>query len=448
MSKHDFDPFSIFLTKPVRIGINIFLILNFLIISPIVILHTIGYSYNWQKQQIEQTGSLSIDIKPNDADVYLNNILIAKKLPVELKNRHPGNYQLKIEKNGYKTWQKNITIKSKETTYIKNIQLYKNNLPTKLDIAENLNKLIGNQFSSNFLLIKKNNTIYEIINYQPDKNQKTTVLRLNSEKPILIDQSPYSDLILIKTQNNQEQHYYLISLDKTDYKINFLNTNENINWLWSDDKNLYFQLNKTIYQVKNNQIIKKFKFKSEKTKIWYLSHNHLFYKQADIFFDLNLNNLEKNIYLKNNLNCQKIVYLNNKTLITSDQNYFNFYFLNDKQEIQNQKKILGQQIIFNPTKQNFIIWSDIEIWNYNLNQQEVNFLTRSDKKIQQILFLDQYELGLILDNVLIAFNPGYNYWQELFKFNKIDYIFSQPQKRRIYFSGQIGKIKGLFKLVY
>jgi len=98
-----------YLTRTVRRAIMLSLISAFFIISPLIIFYTAGYRYDFAEQIIKQTGVISIDIKPVNAIVYLNDVQIKKKIPIRLPNRAPGTYHLKITAPGYQLWEKDIT---------------------------------------------------------------------------------------------------------------------------------------------------------------------------------------------------------------------------------------------------------------------------------------------------------------------------------------------------
>ena len=120
------------LTRRVRRAIMIGLIAVFFLAAPSVVLYTAGYRYNWQLKRLDQAGSFSIDIEPKDARIFINDHLVQKELPIRLNNMTPGTYVLRIERTGKKTWEKEVTIESKKTTYIKHITLFAEAMPTLL----------------------------------------------------------------------------------------------------------------------------------------------------------------------------------------------------------------------------------------------------------------------------------------------------------------------------
>ncbi len=116
-------------TRPLRRAVLILFIAAFLIAAPLVVLYTIGYRYDFKNGLLRETGSLSVDVEPSAARVFLDNLALPDTLPIRLKDITPHKYTLKISAPGYYDWQKEIEIKNKQTTYIKDIILLKKSQP-------------------------------------------------------------------------------------------------------------------------------------------------------------------------------------------------------------------------------------------------------------------------------------------------------------------------------
>lgn len=215
------------LTRNVRIAIMLTLIGAFFIIAPLVIFYTAGYRYDWQKREIKETGVLNIDAQPTDAEVYLNNVKQTKKLPIYLPNRAPGTYHIKITRQGYKTWEKDVTIESKKTTYIKNIILFKDALP--IQILENYKKTILSlspaPSGKQLLIISKQTigNIYEIDLYNTATGFTNSVLRVKLDAPPTIAWAPGDDYVQIKTKVGKTTTEQIID-------VNNLQTTPNFSW--------------------------------------------------------------------------------------------------------------------------------------------------------------------------------------------------------------------------
>ena len=108
----------------------------FLITAPAVVLYSSGYRIDWNPPQngkmIVQTGGLFLKTEPKQANIYLNEKL-SKKTDfffgsALIENLLPKEYNIKISKDGYSSWEKKLTIKEKGVTEGKRILLIPENI--------------------------------------------------------------------------------------------------------------------------------------------------------------------------------------------------------------------------------------------------------------------------------------------------------------------------------
>ena len=126
------DPLKTNLTQFQRRFITVCLIGLFFVMSPTVIMYTAGWRFNFATRLVESTGVLSIDVEPEDTTVFLNDTRLTNSLPIRLSGLAPGTYRVRLEKSGFHSWQKDISIQSNETYYIKNITLLIEAEPQKI----------------------------------------------------------------------------------------------------------------------------------------------------------------------------------------------------------------------------------------------------------------------------------------------------------------------------
>ena len=103
-------------------------ILLFLIIAPLIILSTSGYRYDFQKNKFVKTGILVMNIDTTDVRIFVNDEereTSFKDGLHRIKNLIPDDYTIRVEKDGYTTWQKILRIESKKTTFTDTVQLFK-----------------------------------------------------------------------------------------------------------------------------------------------------------------------------------------------------------------------------------------------------------------------------------------------------------------------------------
>ena len=436
------------LTRPIRRGIMFFLIMCFFIFSPIIILYATGYRYDFKTNEIKQTGVISIDVKPKNASVFLNNVKIKQKFPIYLTNRAPGTYTVKITLPGYQDWQKNITVKSKETTYIKNVTLFKIFLP--VNIAKNIKGKIININSSNdgsyILIITKTKKIYEVYLFNTVNQKLESINRTKTDFIPKIIWSPYANFAIIKTKEKNKEIINIFNpLNLEDYKsYTFLSPIENYQW----SKNTF---NPLIYIKQDNQIISL--NNTEQRNVAFIKSNVWFVQDTNISIyssqDKNLvnNNGKEKFDLKDKDEMQKIIDINNdRIIIQSKLNTFVLKLNND--QIKETDTLATQHIFYNQNTKEWLSWSWWELWTIYENGDS-NLLTRTSDKIVWLWSLDPYGvLALASKNKITGFNPGYYVNHELLHNVDIQQFTVNNDKRKIFFLGKVGQTEGLFELEY
>lgn len=104
----------------------------FFIIAPAIILSTAGYRYNFSRGQLERTGVMLVESRPTGASISLNGIPQKSETPARLQRLSPGPYEINVKKNGYHAWKKVVAIRSRETTFQSEINLFRESVPELL----------------------------------------------------------------------------------------------------------------------------------------------------------------------------------------------------------------------------------------------------------------------------------------------------------------------------
>ena len=139
----------------------IIFILAFIVITPLISLYAAGYKLG-SGLTLEKTGTLIVDSKPHGAKIYINGQLQQnfftrffnqsasnQTTPAKIKNILPGDYTIRIELEGYQSWEKKLTITSGESTYAEDINLFKTGIP--IIIENGSRKIIGYSPDKKFL---------------------------------------------------------------------------------------------------------------------------------------------------------------------------------------------------------------------------------------------------------------------------------------------------------
>lgn len=174
--------------------------------------------------KLKVTGLLSATSKPKSASVYLNNLLVTAT--DDTLNLTPGSYQIKITKNGYFPWEKNIQIQP-ELVYQTDAQLFRSTIDLKPitqsriinpTISPDATKIVYAVASSS--ATSKENGLYLLeLTELPLLMSKNTQRILSLNMPGLdwskysFEFSPNSKQILATSKTNT--NIYLFSLDQT-----------------------------------------------------------------------------------------------------------------------------------------------------------------------------------------------------------------------------------------
>lgn len=101
----------------------------FLVSAPLVMLYTMGFRYNRNKNKIEKTGILRVESRPSNADLSLDGRDTARKTPTSFFRLLPEDYRIRIWKEGFLPWEKTLSVRSEDTTFAEVITLFQDVLP-------------------------------------------------------------------------------------------------------------------------------------------------------------------------------------------------------------------------------------------------------------------------------------------------------------------------------
>jgi len=110
------------MTRRVRRIIFYILVLFFITLVPLIILYAQGYGFDWEKRTIVSTGGIYLKSSPSRAEIYINDKLRGKTNGF-VKRLIPKVYNIKITKDDYHAWEKNISVKPGLVTRIDNVFL-------------------------------------------------------------------------------------------------------------------------------------------------------------------------------------------------------------------------------------------------------------------------------------------------------------------------------------
>jgi len=101
-----------------RVAFTIIITLFILIFAAVAIFWARGFKPNFKKGTIERTGMLVASSVPTGAEIYMDDRLTSAT-DTNIVYLEPKTYKVKIQKDGYTTWEKDLEIKADLATEIK-----------------------------------------------------------------------------------------------------------------------------------------------------------------------------------------------------------------------------------------------------------------------------------------------------------------------------------------
>lgn len=274
------------MTLRIRRIITLIFITLFLFFAPLLIFYTAGYRYNFAKNKIEKTGLIILSVQGQKNFSILLNDSPAEKIfqdnkVIRIRDLLPNIYNVKIKKEGFHSWEKDLEVKSKLTTFASDIKLFKKNPPKQL-INQKIKKFIASRDKNKVSYLSQSQLGQEIWIFDLKKQEKSLLYRFskNDENLEIIKWGPKNEKILIKSDNeffilNFIEPQDIISLKK--YSLDF----EKISWHKHDNNILYASSQNNLYKI-NLQNKKPKQLIQIDSKQYIIKENNIYYlKQTD-----------------------------------------------------------------------------------------------------------------------------------------------------------------------
>lgn len=446
-------------TRPIRLGLLIFFIAAFLIISPLLILYTAGYRYDWHNGLFNETGAISIDIIPKNASVYVNGLRLKGRMPIRLKNITPGKYDLRLGAPGYYDWQKTVEVKNQETLYIKDIQMVQKNKSTlltkgaveRLWLSPNGRFLVYTVATAEknkiFLRDTATNEITFLVDLPKDAATEVQWAKENNYFALYTTPAPYKTVALIDAGKPAGA-----PLDLTK-KIPSI---AKLHWLGSSDPELYAESASATTSLYSFRVAT-----AESTPLPTSTYADWFVDGTSLWtITLNTSTREWHILQDVLGGTKTFSLLNANTQVFSPQTKWELLTVYQGQALVRQGhdeiKIITPQTSFSvPAEQFFIsphnnwllLWSPRELWTYAIGE-EPRLLNRSGEHLEQVVPLDAYNtLALRWNDKVTVLFPYYLISHE-FVNGKLTAFVTDSARRTAYFSGIVDGEEGLWELSY
>jgi len=439
-------------TRTILFYIFVFL---FFILTPTISFYASGYKLG-SGMNLEKTGILIVDTEPESASIYINGEIqqdfVSKMLkankgylttPQKIKNLLPGEYTIKMEKDGYWPWEKRLAIKPGESTFAEDVVLFKKSLPILVN---------GANSNNNQILSDKNNIIYindENLVVSKDENIFSQKLAQKISVPGLL--SPEKNKIITGNYiyNLYENNSTPLSLDKL-----LGSKAQNVQW-GENDNEILFLNNGSLYlfNISNNQTAS---INSSKNSQAYLVKKGYIYNIANNATGSELEVIESSkneIIKKISLPNSEYAFLNidNELINLFDAEHQILYLVNPLAPFKPlQETITGIKYSFWLNDSIMIYANDFEIWSYDARSSQKTLLTRISQPIKSVMAHPDenyiiFSTGNDINILELDDREHYNI-TKILEIEKLENLKINKDGNAIYFSAKIGNQEGLFKL--
>lgn len=156
----------------------------FLLIAPSVIFYSQGYRVDFNPPaggiKIVQTGGIFLKVEPKQATVFVDE-KSKKKTDflfgtILIKNLLPGWHKIRVEKDGFHPWEKNLEIKEKEVAEAKNIILIPQN-PNFTVLTQGINNFWFSLDGKKIIFLRAREQEWELFSYEIDKGVENYLIK-------------------------------------------------------------------------------------------------------------------------------------------------------------------------------------------------------------------------------------------------------------------------------
>ncbi|MFS8158852.1 MAG: PEGA domain-containing protein [Candidatus Roizmanbacteria bacterium] len=195
--------------NPRSIFKNIFYVVFFVLVLSAIVLYGRGYRPNITKQGLDPTGIIVASSAPDGAKIYINGDLHgATNENITLP---PGNYHVKITKDGFSAWEKDVNLKG-EWAVKTNAVLYPLNPSLSPITSIGILKAVSSQTGEKTVFVSQTGDPLKDGIYQLNNTKKT--LSLGSQLKLLALKSSFSgnaDLSSVSFDFSPDEQQVLIT---------------------------------------------------------------------------------------------------------------------------------------------------------------------------------------------------------------------------------------------
>ena len=435
------------LTRTFRLAFMSTLIASFFVISPILILYTAGYRFDFETLQVKKTGVITIDVEPTDAHITLNNTLLQKSVPIRLANRAPGTYALHIERAGYLPWSKTVQVESTHTTYVTDLFLFLDVLPTfEVDLSQTIEASYSpdGRYVAIVDISDTDTLLYEVALYDIRSETTSIIWRGNASENPVLTWSRHAPLLAIavhdKAQTATIETIDARTPDTTDtYTLEAFTHTPYVQWHEDGEAILYVQESTDIISLSNES---KKVLRSVTSSVWFVDSANDVWSIADTSIWKNDALIHR---LSDTIDITAILDTRASHIFAQDKENSYIIWL-DSGNITQVAAINAFPRTYGKSWSTWILWSEWEVIEL-LESGDTILLTRTNKPLNGVSASAKHNtLFFSFDESITSFHPGYRTTNVLFEGNTpISSVATDQDGEYILFETSINGRRGVYR---
>ncbi|KKQ54485.1 MAG: hypothetical protein US83_C0001G0019 [Candidatus Falkowbacteria bacterium GW2011_GWC2_38_22] len=443
-----------------RRTLYIFFIIIFFTITPLIMLYAAGYSLA-DGLKVQKTGILIADTEPEGATIVIdgktqknlfNKIFnIDGKIittPAKVKNLIPGEYTITLSKDKYWDWQKKLSIKPGESTYIENVSLFKKDTPLLMSTGT----YEKNAFSPNKEYLAFSSQT-EIVLIDAESGTQAPYSLVSTTTPL----SAINDLLWSPNSKNLIYGNRLFSVKDWQNPIDLSKIigNNITDFSWDNDNDyIYYLSNSTLHRfniaTQSSQEVKQ----NLDSKKYIINDNLLHYLQNEknaaniTTWDIDGNKQTASISLPVS---DYVLTGNKKYLNLYDRSHHILYLLDPFSAYKPIRESITNVDFFEWINDNKLLFANqYEIWIFDLEHRKNTLLTRISQEIKAAIWHPSdnyiiYATDKDIFTIELDDREKYNI-TKIIELETIKNPILNKKGDTLYFYSKIGNQEGMYKL--
>ncbi|MFA5208363.1 MAG: PEGA domain-containing protein [Candidatus Paceibacterota bacterium] len=381
------------MTKRTRTVLFILMVLVFAVIAPSIIMYSQGYRFDIKKMKFLETGGIYIKTIPSDAVVTIDNDYKNRtsgfSKDVLIQNLLPENHNIKIEKENYYSWEKNLEVKEKKVTEAKYIILFPDEIPfTSID--NDVKNFYPFPDNNKILLLTVSN---ELLSYDSEKKETQKILS-KTQTPYNISDISFSvtgKRALIKTSTGL--HYLLNTETSTISLIKSMSSKtQSVVFDSNNEGSFFYQSNNLIYRINADKQATPRLFKKGTVSAFAISgsdvysfENGLLYKDNIL---LNTNETLSKEPLETTGKTYELIAMENEIFLIENKKIV--YLFNKETKIFDKKIEAKTELKYTPFYERILFAADNELLLLLLKKTETPFFSQA----YSVVFISRFSQNI------------------------------------------------------